>query len=35
MDKFKINCFFEDNGKDFNALFCKGLEDFILEKVNL
>lgn len=35
MDKFKVNCFFEKNGEEFNELFYEGLEDFILEKVNL
>lgn len=35
MKKYKINCFFEDVGENFDELFYKGLEDFILEKINL
>lgn len=35
MNEFKINYFFEKNGENFNDLFYEGLENFILEKINL
>lgn len=35
MKEFKVNCFFEEEGENFNDLFYEGLENFILEKVNL
>ena len=35
MNEFKINYFFEEDGEDFNDLFYEGLENFILEKINL
>ena len=35
MNEFKINYFFEENGENFNYLFYEGLENFILEKINL
>ena len=35
MNEFKINYFFEENGENFKDLFYEGLENFILEKINL
>lgn len=35
MKNYKINLFFEDTEETFEELFYEGLEEFIVEKVNL
>lgn len=35
MLNLKVNLFFNEDGKEFEELFFRGLEDFILDKVSL